>query len=96
MKDSSIYIDSSNIYFGNILEKVAGSYTEEELKNTFYLESDKSDYFNWAIKFDNKADELQFTYHNLILAKMAKEGLTTTENFYVNKNVHYSDKAILA
>ena len=27
---------------------------------------------------------------------MAKEGLTTTENFYVNKNVHYSDKAILA
>ena len=49
-----------------------------------------------AIKFDNKADELQFTYHNLILAKMAKEGLTTTENFYVNKNVHYSNKAILA
>lgn len=95
-KDNSIYIDSSNIYFGNILEKVAGSHTEDELKNTFYLESDKSDYFNWAIKFDNKTDELQFTYHNLTLAKMAKEGLTTTENFYVNKNVHYSDKAILA
>ena len=27
---------------------------------------------------------------------MAKEGLTTTENLYVNKDVHYGDTAVFA
>lgn len=90
---NTIFLDQDAIYFGNINSNIAEI---EEQKSTFYLEKNKSAYFNWAVKFDSDNDELQFNYHNLTLAKMAKEGLTTTENFYVNKNVHYGDTAVFA
>ena len=90
---NTIFLDQNAIYFGNINSNIIEN---QDLKSTFYLEKNKSNYFNWAINFNDENDELEFNYHNLTLAKMVKEGLITTENLYVNKDVHYGDTAVFA
>lgn len=90
--NSSVLIDNQGISFGIVNNNIE----TESQKSTFYLERDKTRFFDWNINFNGDEDSLSFNYHSAPLSKLTSRGLKTTENFFVEKDVYYGENAVFA